>query len=156
MQPAAHPSPMESPRPDILLVEDSASDAELAMHALQGCGGARRVIRVRDGAEALDFLFGTGRYRGRDPHNVPRCILLDLKLPKVDGLQVLAALRADARTRTVPCVVLSSSREAADVHRCYELGANSYVVKPVDFEQFARAIQRIEAYWLAVNEPDCP
>jgi len=147
---------MERTCPDILLVENSASDAELVLHALQSSSANHQVTWVQDGAEALDFLFGTGRYQTRDSNNVPRCILLDLKLPKVNGLQVLAALRADARMQTVPCVVLSSSQEAVDIHRCYELGANSYVVKPVDFDQFSRAIQRVATYWLSTNELERP
>lgn len=143
---------MDCTCPDILLVEDSDSDAELALHALRRSAANHRVKRVRDGVEALDFLFGTGAFQKRDRVIIPRCILLDLKLPKVDGLQVLAALRADTRMQHVPCVVLSSSREVVDIRRCYELGANSYVVKPVDFGQFSRTIQRIETYWLSTNE----
>jgi len=136
---------------DILLVEDQASDAELALHALRGLDLDRDVTLVRDGAEALDFLFARGAYSDRDPDDLPRFVLLDLKLPKVDGLQVLEAIRADDRTRDLPVVVLTSSKEACDVERCYDLGANSYVVKPVDFDQFTDAIQDIGRYWLARN-----
>ncbi len=136
---------------DILLVEDQASDAELALHALRGLDLDRDVTLVRDGAEALDFLFARGAYSDRDPDDLPRFVLLDLKLPKVDGLQVLEAIRADERTRDLPVVVLTSSKEACDVERCYDRGANSYVVKPVDFDQFTDAIQDIGRYWLARN-----
>ena len=137
---------------DILLIEDQASDAELALHALEGLDLDREVTLVRDGAAALDFLFARGAHADRDPDDLPRCILLDLKLPKINGLQVLEAIRADERTKDVPVVVLTSSKEADDIERCYELGVNSYVVKPVDFDQFTQAIQQIGAYWLSCNE----
>ena len=137
---------------DILLVEDQASDAELALHALRDLGLDRSVTLVRDGAEALDFLFARGAYADRDPGDLPQFILLDLKLPKLDGLQVLQAIRSDERTQDVPVVALTSSKEACDVKRCYELGVNSYVVKPVDFDQFTEAIQQIGRYWLSMNE----
>lgn len=137
---------------DILLVEDNASDAELTLHALRTCTVKLEVVRVCDGAEALDYLFAQGAYASRDPDALPRCILLDLKLPKVNGLQVLDAVRNHPRTRTVPCVVLTSSREQGDIQRCYELGVNSYVVKPVDFDRFTRTIQGIGRYWLTTNE----
>lgn len=137
---------------EILLIEDQASDAELALHALQGLDLDREVTLVRDGAGALDFLFARGDYADRDPDNLPRFILLDLKLPKINGLQVLEAIRADERTKDIPVVALTSSKEAGDIERCYELGVNSYVVKPVDFDQFTQAIQQIGSYWLSRNE----
>ncbi len=137
---------------DLLFVEDQASDAELALHAFRALGLDRSVARLRDGAEALDYLFARGPYTNRDASDQPRLVLLDLKLPKVDGLQVLEAMRSDERTRDIPVVVLTSSNEACDIERCYALGANSYVVKPVDFDQFTEAIQHIGRYWLSMNE----
>lgn len=138
--------------PDLLLVEDQASDAELALHALHALGLDRSVALVRDGAEAIDYLFARGAYADRDAGDQPRLVLLDLKLPKIDGLQVLRAMRNDERTHDIPVVVLTSSKETCDVERCYALGANSYVVKPVDFDQFTEAIQQIGRYWLSTNE----
>lgn len=138
--------------PDLLLVEDQASDAELALHALHALGLDRSVTLLRDGAEALDYLFARGAYADRDADDQPRLVLLDLKLPKVDGLQVLEAMRSDERTRDIPVVVLTSSKETCDVERCYALGVNSYVVKPVDFDHFTEAIQQIGRYWLSMNE----
>ncbi len=121
---------------DILLVEDNLHDVELTVHALERHHVANRIQVVRDGAEALDYLFGTGAYAGRSPDDRPRVILLDLKLPKVDGLEVLRRVKSDPRTKTIPVVVLTSSREERDIVESYGLGANSYIVKPVDFEQF--------------------
>lgn len=131
---------------EILLVEDNASDAELTLRALKQRNLANEVHVCRDGAEALEF-FG----RGSGP--VPKVVLLDLKLPKVDGLEVLRRLKNDERTRTIPVVVLTSSREEPDIERAYELGANSYIVKPVDFEAFARAVSDVGLYWLLLNHP---
>jgi two-component system response regulator len=132
---------------EILIVEDSATDLELAMSALRGHRLANEFHVARDGQEALDMLFG-------QPSTVvrPRLILLDLKLPKVDGFDVLRRIRADPRTHTVPVVVLTSSREDPDIERAYALGASSYIVKPVDFEQFDRVIQAVGMYWLVVNQ----
>ena len=138
--------------PDLLLVEDQASDAELALHAFRALGLERSVLRLRNGAEVLDYLFARGAYIERDIDDQPKLVLLDLKLPKVSGLQVLEAMRNDERTHDIPVVVLTSSKEACDVERCYALGANSYVVKPVDFDQFTEAIQHIGQYWLSMNE----
>ena len=138
--------------PDILIVEDQASDAELALHALHKLHLDRSVTLLRDGAEALDYLFARGPYADRDASDQPRLVLLDLKLPKIDGLQVLEAIRGDERTCDVPVVVLTSSKETRDIERCYALGVNSYVVKPVDFDQFTEAIQQIGRYWLSMNE----
>lgn len=138
---------------EILLVEDSAEDAELAMRALRKQNLANKLHLVRDGAEALDYLFGTGSYAGRNVEHTPKVVLLDLKLPKVDGLEVLRRIKADARTKRVPVVVMTSSREERDVVESYELGVNSYVVKPVDFEQFIRAVSELGLYWLLLNQP---
>jgi len=126
---------------DILLVEDNPSDAELTLHVLHRYRITDGIKLVKDGAEALDFIFCTGAYAGRDSHNLPKILLLDLKLPKVDGLEVLRRAKADPRTRAIPIVVFSSSLEDRDLRQARELGAHSYVVKPVDFEQFAEAVR---------------
>ena len=138
---------------EILLVEDNPNDAELAIHALRKRNLANSLIHVEDGQAALDFLFGTGAYEGRDVNHLPKVVLLDLKLPKVDGIEVLRRLRADARTKLLPVVVLTSSREERDVIATYELGANSYIVKPVEFENFSEAVSNLGLYWLLLNEP---
>jgi two-component system, response regulator len=136
---------------EILLVEDNPNDVELALDALREQKLANRIQVVRDGAEALDFLFRTGAYANRLNH-YPKLILLDLKLPKVDGLEVLARIRADPRTETLPVVVLTSSREERDIVRSYSLHVNSYIVKPIDFEQFTAAVREIGFYWLLLNQ----
>ncbi len=138
---------------DILLVEDNPNDVELTLDALRDYKLANHIHVVRDGAEALDFLFCTGAYAGRSSQN-PRLVLLDLKLPKVNGIEVLQRIRADPRTHTTPVVVLTSSREERDLAASYDLGVNSYIVKPVDFEQFAEAVRQIGFYWLLLNQ--CP
>lgn len=137
----------------ILLVEDNQDDEELALIALRDSKLANTIDVVRDGEEALEYLFATGRYQHRTMLKPPRLILLDIKLPKVDGLQVLERLKDDARTRTIPVVILTSSREEQDVMRGYDLGVNSYIVKPVDFEQFVSAVRQIGYYWMLLNEP---
>jgi two-component system, response regulator len=137
---------------DILLVEDNPQDAELTVRALRGHGLANRLIVVEDGAEALDFIFCRGKYEQRGPRRAPRVVLLDLKLPKVDGLEVLRLLKGDERTRAIPIVILTSSREDPDMQAAYALGANSYVVKPVDFDAFADAVSHLGLYWLLVNQ----
>lgn len=137
---------------EILLVEDNPNDVKLALHALTQHNLANHVEVVRDGAEALEFIFGTDRYAERGPHNAPRVILLDLKLPLVDGLEVLRRVKADPRTRTIPIVVLTSSREEPDMAEAYRLGVNSYIVKPVDFAQFTEAVRNIGLYWLLLNQ----
>ena len=137
---------------EILLVEDSDEDAELAVRALNKKRLTNQLHRVTDGMEALDFLFGTGRYAGRNVDNPPRLVLLDLKLPRVDGLEVLRKLKEDPRTRTIPVVVLTSSRQERDLIDSYRLGVNSYIVKPVDFENFIEAVAQLGLYWTLLNE----
>lgn len=136
----------------ILLVEDNADDEALTLRALNKNRIANRVAVVRDGAEALDFLFCRGAYADRDPFDLPQVTLLDLKLPKVDGLEVLRQMRNDPRTRTLPVVILTSSKEEQDLVAAYSNGANSYVRKPVDFNQFADSIKQLGMYWLILNE----
>jgi two-component system, response regulator len=136
---------------EILLVEDNPYDAELTLRALKRSNLANDVLVVTDGAQALEFVFGTGLYAGRNPDQRPKCMLLDLKLPKVDGLEVLRRVKADPRTRTMPVVVLTSSREERDLVASYQLGVNSYIVKPVEFEDFVEAVSRLGLYWLLVN-----
>lgn len=137
---------------DILLVEDNPQDAELAIHALKACNLANRLLHVRDGQEALDFLFGTGPYEGRDVQHRPKVVMLDLKLPKVNGIEVLRQIRADSRTKLLPVAVFTSSREESDLAETYRLGANSYIVKPVDFESFSKVVSHLGQYWLKLNE----
>ena len=137
----------------ILLVEDNADDEALTLRAFEKCHVTNRVVVARDGVEALDYLFDTGKHAGRDPRALPAVVLLDLKLPKIDGLEVLRRLRADERTKLAPVVILTSSREERDVVEGYRLGANSYVRKPLDFEQFVVAVKQLGLYWLLLNEP---
>ena len=137
----------------VLLVEDNPDDEELTRMAFEGSRLLNELIVVRDGAEALDFLFRTGVHAGRDPRVVPQLVLLDLKLPKVGGLEVLRRMREDERTRSIPVVMLTSSQEQEDVLRSYELGANAYVRKPVDFREFSDAASRLGVFWLMVNVP---
>lgn len=136
----------------ILLVEDNPDDELLAIRALKKNKIMNEVVVARDGAEALDYLFGTGAYEGRDTSVMPQVILLDLKLPKINGLEVLKRLRNDDRTKLIPVVVLTSSREDRDLNESYRLGANSYIRKPVDFAQFSEAIKQLGLYWLVLNE----
>lgn len=138
---------------EILLVEDNPSDLELTLHALKRHKIVNRIEIARDGTEALDFLFGRGAHQGRDLDDGPRVIFLDLKLPKIDGLEVLKEIKSDPRTRNIPVVVLTSSREESDIVESYRLGVNSYIVKPVDFEQFIQAVQQLGFYWLLLNQP---
>ncbi|MEW6168293.1 MAG: response regulator [Pseudomonadota bacterium] len=137
----------------ILLVEDNPDDAEMTIRALRKQNVANDLVWVKDGAEALDFLFRTGAYQHRDGAHNPKVVLLDLRLPKVDGIEVLQRLRADPRTKTVPVVILTSSTQDEDRIRTYELGANSYVSKPVKFEEFARVVSQLGLYWLMINKP---
>lgn len=140
----------------ILLVEDNPDDEALTLRALARNQIRNQVVVARDGAEALDWLFGTGAHARRDAATQPALILLDLKLPKVDGLEVLRRLRGDDRTRLVPVVILTSSREEQDMMSGYSLGANSYIRKPVDFAQFVEAVRQLGLYWLVLNEPPPP
>lgn len=136
----------------ILLVEDNPDDEELTRIALQESKILNTLVVARDGAEALDYLFATGQYDGRDPSTNPQLVLLDVKLPKIDGIEVLRRLREDERTKLLPVVILTSSNEEQDMVRSYKLGANSYVRKPVDFTQFIEAVKYLGLYWLVLNE----
>jgi CheY-like chemotaxis protein len=137
----------------ILLVEDNPDDVELTLRSFKKHNIRNEITVVRDGAEALDYLFATGAYSDRDTTTVPTVIILDLKLPKVDGLEVLQRIRADERTKFLPVVILTSSKEEQDMINSYKLGANSYVRKPVDFNQFSNAVRQLGLYWLLLNEP---
>ena len=137
----------------ILLVEDNPDDDALTLRALRKNNITNEVVVARDGVEALDFLFSTGAYNGRDSHEMPALVLLDLKLPKVDGLEVLRRARSSDLTRRLPVVVLTSSREEGDISNSYQLGASSYIVKPVDFLKFMEIIRTVGQYWLTMNEP---
>ncbi len=136
----------------ILLVEDKPDDEILTLRALKKASVANRIEVVRDGAEALDFVFGSGNYAGRDLNDMPQLMLLDLKLPKVSGLQVLERIRADERTKRIPVVILTSSTEPVDIKSGYDLHANSFVSKPVNFQDFSEVVQRLGLYWLLVNQ----
>ena len=144
---------MINSRVEILLVEDNPNDVELTLRAFQKYNISNPVHVARDGAEALEFIFATGAYAGRKMENGPKVILLDLKLPLVDGLEVLRKVRADPHTRRIPVVVLTSSREERDIVESYELGVNSYIVKPVDFEQFTESVRQLGMYWVLLNQP---
>ncbi len=138
---------------EILLVEDNPNDIKLAMHAFKSNNLANVVHVVRDGAEALEFIFCTDRYARRNIENGPKVILLDLKLPLVDGTEVLRQIKADSRTQRIPVVIMTSSREERDIVASYKLGVNSYIVKPVDFDQFTDVVKQLGYYWLLVNQP---
>jgi len=143
---------MEKTRIDILLIEDNPSDAEMTLRALKKNNIVNKIIHLKDGEEALDFIFCTGAYAERNIIEKPKVILLDLKMPKVDGIEVLRRIRADIRTKKIPVVVLTSSKEDPDIEICYELGVNSYIVKPVGFENFLKAVSEVGLYWLLLNE----
>lgn len=143
---------MENQEVEILIVEDNPGDAELAIRALKKQNLANNVIHLLDGAEALDFIFGTGNYVGRNTNHVPKVILLDLKMPKVGGLEVLEKIKSDPRTKAIPVVILTSSAEDPDVKRSYELGANSYIVKPVEFTNFSKTVADLGLYWMVINK----
>lgn len=142
---------------ELLIVEDSPQDLELALRALKKAKISNRIHVARDGAEAIDFIFGGGAYPDRRPEDAPRLVLLDLKLPKVDGLEVLLRIKSDPRTRSIPVVMLTSSREQNDIVESYRLGVNSYIVKPVSFERFVGAVHDLGIYWLLLNQaPEHP
>jgi len=143
---------MKANEVEIQLVEDKPTDAELTLRALKKNNLANKVHVVTDGAEALEFIFASGAYESRDINHRPKVILLDLKLPKVDGLEVLRKIKSDERTKNIPVVVLTSSKEEKDRVESYKLGVNSYIVKPVDFNQFTKAVQELGLYWLLLNE----
>ena len=138
---------------EILLVEDNPRDVEMTVRALKKQNLANKLHVVKDGAEALDFIYTRGSYADRDPNHVPKVILLDLKLPKVSGLEVLRTIKEDEQTKTIPVVVLTSSQEEKDMVESYRLGVNSYIVKPVDFDKFVEAVSEIGLYWLLINKP---
>lgn len=138
---------------DILLVEDNPDDVELTRLAFEEANVANRVVVAHDGAEALDYLFARGKHAGRDPTQLPSIVLLDLNLPKLDGREVLQAIRAEPATRDLPVIVLTTSAEPFDVEASYALGVNSYIQKPVDFEQFVWAVRQVGLYWLVLNHP---
>jgi len=142
---------VESESVEILLVKDNPADAELALHALKKCKVANHILHLRDGAEALDFLFRRGEFSARNEQNRPVLVLLDLKLPKVDGLQVLKQIKNDASTRAIPVILLTSSKEESDVAAGYQLGVNSYIQKPVNFGEFQEVVRQLGMYWLLVN-----
>ncbi len=139
--------------PEILLIEDDPEDIELTLRALKKNGVTDRVVVVHDGAEALEYLFATDRYAERCMTDIPKVILLDLKLPLVSGTEVLRRIKSDDRTQRIPVVVLTSSKEELDIAQCYQLGVNSYIVKPVNFQQFTDAVRTTSLYWLLLNEP---
>lgn len=139
---------------EILLVEDNLTDAELTIRELKKHNMANNLVHLKDGEEALDFLFATGKYAdSRVIQYTPKVVLLDIQMPKVNGIEVLQKIKTDPKTRTVPVVILTSSKENPDIQKCYELGANSYIVKPVNFDGFAQAIKNLGFYWLLLNQP---
>jgi two-component system response regulator len=137
---------------EILLIEDNPNDAELTIRALRKNHLSNSIVHVRDGVEAIDYLFATGRYNGRNVAEVPKLILLDIKMPKVDGFEVLQKIKDSELTRKIPVVMLTSSKEDPDIARCYALGVNSYIVKPVDFEVFYKTVSDLGFYWLLMNQ----
>jgi len=147
---------MNSGTTEILIVEDNPNDAQLTMRSLKKNNLANHIMHVSDGQTAVDYLFGEAEYQGRNVLDQPKVVLLDLKLPKLNGLQVLARIRGDARTKMLPVVILTSSQQESDLIESYKLGANSYIVKPVEFENFAKSVQEVGLYWLLLNKPATP
>ncbi len=140
---------------EILLIEDNPNDVELTLRALRKNNLANNIYVVTDGAEALEYFFGTGKYNNRDINLTPKLIILDLKLPKIDGMEVLRTIKNDDRTKSIPVVVLTSSKEESDIVASYKLGANSFIVKPVDFDKFVVTVRELGMYWLLLNQPPC-
>ena len=139
---------------DVLLVEDNIDDAELAIRELKKHKVGNNLLHLKDGEEALDFIFGTGKFTGlRNIQYLPKVILLDIQMPKVNGMEVLAKIKADERTKAIPVVILTSSNQSPDIKKCYNLGVNSYIVKPVDFENYSKTIRELGLYWLLSNRP---
>ncbi|HEY4287525.1 MAG TPA: response regulator [Puia sp.] len=138
---------------EVLLVEDNIHDAEMTIRALKKVNLANNLFHVKDGEEALDFIFAQGKFAGRETSNLPKVILLDIKMPKVDGIEVLRQLKSREESKVIPVVIMTSSKEEQDVINSYQLGVNSYVVKPVDFEGFAKAVSQLGLYWLLTNQP---
>ncbi len=147
---------MKTETADILIAEDNPNDAMLTIRSLKQHNLANRLVHVSDGQAAIDYLFANGAYSERDPLDLPKVVLLDLKLPKLNGLEVLSLIRGDPRTKFLPIVILTSSQEESDLIESYKLGANSYIVKPVDFENFSKAIYEVGLYWLLLNKPATP
>lgn len=143
---------MNNSKVEILLVEDNMHDAEMTIRSLKKVNLANSLVHLPDGAEALDFIFAKGKFLGRKPGNNPKVILLDIKMPKVDGIEVLKQIKANEKTKMIPVVIMTSSREEQDIIASYRLGVNSYVVKPVNFEGFARAVSELGLYWLLTNQ----
>lgn len=143
---------MNNHEADILLVEDSMEDAEMTIRALKKVNLANKLVHVKDGREALDFLFGEGEFSGRDTNNKPKVILLDIKMPRVDGIEVLRQLKSNEKTKAIPIVIMTSSSQEKDIIASYTLGVNSYVVKPVEFDGFAKAVSELGMYWLLTNK----
>lgn len=141
---------------EVLLVEDNVHDAEMTIRSLKKVNLANNLVHVKDGEEAIDFIFAQGKFSGRDMVNGPKVILLDIKMPKVDGIEVLRRIKSHEVTRAIPVVIMTSSKEEQDIINSYELGVNSYVVKPVDFEGFAKAVSQLGLYWLLTNQPPVP
>lgn len=142
---------MHTDEPEILLIEDSEEDAEMAIRALKKVNLANKLVHLKDGKEALDFLFGEGQYSGRNIHHKPKVILLDIKMPRVDGIEVLRKIKENNNTKPIPVVVMTSSSQDKDILASYQLGVNSYVVKPVDFEGFAKVVSELGMYWVLTN-----
>ena len=138
---------------EVILVEDNEDDAALVIRALKKNNLANNLVHLKDGVEALDFIFATGQYEGRQIKNSPKVILLDLKMPRVNGIEVLQKVKSDPRTEAIPIVVLTSSGEDPDIKKCYELGANSYIIKPVEFDNFSKAVSDLGLYWILLNKP---
>jgi len=144
---------MEKREVEILLVEDNLNDTELTMRALRRNKITNNLVHLKDGSEAIEFLYGTGNFSNRDINNNPKVILLDLKMPKVDGMEVLSKIKSNELTKSIPVVVLTSSKEHPDIERAYSLGANSYIVKPVEFDGFIKAVTELGLYWVLLNHP---